>query len=120
MNKLILILSITALALIIAGCPPVEPDFRSDSFTGTVSFLDNADSLLSSVEISFIVESFPDDSLYTYQSYCDSSGNFYIYVGDHWSGRILYLKFSCEGYADQNYPVSTANSEIGEIILVPY
>lgn len=119
MRNLALLLTISALSFLAAGCPR-EPVIYADNFTGTVSLLDHADSLLSSVIARYRVMGYDNDTIYTYQTNCDSTGYFDIYVGEQRHENILYLEFSCEGYANQAYPVSTANGEIGEIVLAPY
>jgi hypothetical protein len=117
MKRIVLLVIIAALAFVLSGCP-VEPEYYEESFTGTVSLLDSADSLLSSAMVKYRVINY-NDTLYTYETNCDSTGYFDIYVGKQRNESILYLEFSCDGYAVQAYPVSTLNGQIGNIILVP-
>ena len=118
MRQLILLIAITAASFLVSGCP-IEKEYYCENFTGTVSLLDDADSLLYSVVVRHQIIDFDDDTIYTYQINCDSNGYFDIYVGNQTFKKILYLEFSCDGYADQVYPASTASCEIGNIILVP-
>ena len=118
MKRSFLILAIIAIAMFITGCPREEISY-TENFSGTVTLLDSADSLLASVIVKHKVANSLNQTIYTYQINCDSTGSFDIYVGRQNHGEVIYLEFSCPGYAIQHYPVSDENDEIGTIILVP-
>jgi hypothetical protein len=119
MKLSLLIIIAVVIAMFIAGCPPPEREYYAENFTGMVVLLNGADSLLTTVTVEHKAIDYYGDLAYTYITNCDSTGAFDIYVGPHSHGEIIYLEFSCPGYASQHYPVTDENGQIGTITLIP-